>query len=425
MVLEATTDPSSSSDFPSDVPPSDFPSADSDVSPNQLQANYNLDFSTLPRANFISASLFGRNEARLHQAIAGNVSAAAQRMHRMPTQDEFNALSYHTAKGQAIASYGAPIGILAGAYQSYATRERYKFPFVKATEGFNPQAVVLGGRTWLTGDRARVFWHALRFTAYGVCGGWSVGICFGAYAASVLAVGELTDPRLKALQEAIRKDIKADMEGRGLAQGKKVDITGQGDTSAGELWRRHRTSIGANNTPADDASPNAGQQETEFAHSMAVEEKLYGDPTGTGEMVGAGEGQAVDVASAPLPRQTAWRRAARRVRRNPTHSEPDPAGGFHDDNDDNASPTAMDATATTSTNSSGGGSAWDRIRREAGATEPSDRPRRGADPSQPMSPREDTAAADERERAQREFDAQLERERQGGSFGGGGRGREW
>lgn len=425
MVLEATTDPSASSDFTSDVPPSDFPSADSDVSPNQLQATYNLDISTLPRANFISASLLGRNEARLRQLIAGNVSAAAQRMHRMPTQDEFNALSYHTAKGQAIASYGAPTGILAGAYRSYATRESYKFPFMKATEGFNPQVVVLGGRTWLTGDRARVFWHALRFTAYGIGGGWFAGMCLTAYAASVMAVGELTDPRLKALQEAVRREAKAYMEGKDMRQGKKVDNTGQGDTSAGELWKRHRTSIGANNTPGDDASPSAGQQETEFAHSMAVEEKLYGDATGTGEMVGAGGGQARDVASASPTRQTAWSRAVGRARTNPTNPEPDPVDVFPDNYDDKAFPTAMDASSTASADPASGGNAWDRIRREAGATDSSLRSRRGRNSSQPMSPREDTAGADDRERAQREFDTQLERERQGGSFGGGGRGREW
>ncbi|MCJ1248937.1 hypothetical protein MMC30_006158 [Trapelia coarctata] len=422
MVLEATTDPSS--DFTPDIPPSDFPSPDSDGNSNRLEAKYNLDISSLPHANFISASLFGHTEARLRNLIALNISAAAQRLRRMPTPDEFKALAYHTAKAQAIASYGAPLGIFGGAVQCYAVRENYKFPFVKPSEGFNPNTFTLRGRTWLAGERARLFWHGLRFAAYGSFGGWIGGICCAAYASSVMAVGELTDPRLKALQELIKREAKEAMErtraGQGQGQTKKVDVTGQGDKSTGELWRRHRTSIGANDTQADDASPSAGQQEMEFAQSMAVEERLYG--TDNGKRMGrAGAGQTT---SPPPTKQTAWNRAAARAKTNTPDSEPSTAGGFYDNYDD-ASPTAMDAQSATSTNSASGGSAWERIRREAAAKEPSSRSRRARGVQQQTSQGGDGGGIDDRERAQREFDAQLERERQGGSFGGSSRGREW
>ena len=424
MVLETATDPSSSADFASDIPQPDNASPDSDINPNELQATYNLNLSTLPRANFIGATLFGWTEALLRQMIAHKASATAQRLRRMPTQDEFNAIAYHTAKAQAVASYGVPIGVLAGAYRCYETRENYKFPFVKPPESFNPHAVVLGGRTWLTGDRARIFWHALRFTAYGICGGWFVGLCFTAYAASVMTVGELTDPRLKELNDVIREAAKARSEQRGVTQPKQVGITGQGDTSAGELWKRHRTSIGAQDTQTDDASPSAGQQETEFAQSMAVEERLYGNNAGSREMGGASGNQAVDRTPPPPPKQTSRSRAAARAKANDSNSEPSPAGGFYDNYDD-ASPTAMDAPPATSADSTSGGSTWERIRREAAATEPGARSRRRRKPPQPANQRGDSAGADDREQAQREFDAQLERERQGGSFGGGGKGREW
>jgi len=425
MVLEATTDPSSSSDFTSESPPSDF---DSDADPNRVEASYKFDISRLPQANVISRSFLGRNEARLHGLIALNVSAAAQHLHRMPTQDEFNALAYHTAKAQAIASYGGPSGVIGGALQCYYTRENYKFPFVKPSEGFNPNAFTLGGRTWLTGERARYFWHVLRFSAYGACGGWFAGICCAAYAASVMAVGELTDPRLKALQEAIKRETRATLEKRGVGQSqpKKVGVTEQGDTSAGELWKRHRTTVGANDTQVDDASLSAGQQETKFAQSMAVEERLYRKDTGRGEMGGmggAGGSQAAVVTSPPPANQSAWGRAAARAKTNTPDSKPNLAGGFYDSYDD-ASPTAMDTPSTSSTDSASGGSAWERIRREAG-TEPSSRSRRGRGAQQQSSQDGDTGGMDDRERAQTEFDAQLERERQGSSFGGSNRGREW
>ena len=423
MVLQDMTssEPPSdfSSDFSSDIPFDPLPS-DSGLNPQEY--SFSLDLATLPRANFLVAP-FGRGEAGLRRSIAENVSNASKALHRLPTQDEFNAMAYHTAKGQAIICWGLPTGIGTAAYLAWRTRKTYKFPFVKPSEGFNGNEVAFWGRQWLKGPQANIFWHSLRFSAYGIVGGWVAGMFVAGYAASVVAVGELTDPRLKELQGASRKMAKVQLEKR---QGSGVFVNSETGKEVSEeaVTAMRRAMLGGQNV--DSTSGSAGQ-EVDFATSQDREARLYGNRDTDTD--GGTPTDSIPTQRSPKPqRRPAWNRAADTT----SNAEPDPSGGFYDTYD-YASPTApIHAPPRTDHRASTAGSAWERLRRQATASDPSTtstRPRRqvpalqspkdedGDSFSYSSSEEEKQLARDE---AQRGFDAQVERERRGENFGGGG-----
>ena len=427
MVLEDISASGSASDFSSDFSsdvPSDPLSSDSGLNPQEY--SFSLDLTTLPRANFLVAP-FGRGEAGLRRSIAENVSNASKVLHRMPTQDEFNAMAYHTAKGQAIICWGLPTGIGTAAYLAWRTRKTYKFPFVKASEGFNGNEVAFWGRKWLRGAQANVFWHSLRFSAYGIIGGWVAGMFVAGYAASVVAVGELTDPRLKELQGAIRKMAKTQLEKRQGGGVSKDSETGK-EISEEAITALRRAISGGENV--DSMSGSVGQ-DVDFATSQDREARLYGiRDIETNE---ATPTDSIPSQRSPRPQE---RSAGNRSTETPSTTDPNPSPSFYDTYDD-ASPTAPPQTPSRPENRvSTTGSAWERLRRQATASDPSttsSRSRRQIPASQ--TPKDDDGdsfsyySAEEerqlaRDEAQRGFDAQLERERRGENFGGGGE-RRW
>ncbi|MCJ1286371.1 hypothetical protein MMC26_005716 [Xylographa opegraphella] len=405
------------------IPQSDFPSTfDSDVpESHQLQ----IDISHLPKGMPILGPLFGYDDARLIRSINENIKNFMEHIHRPTTQDESEAIAYYTAKGQSILSYGQPTGLAAGAYQAWSTRDSYKFPFVKAREGFDGNTVKLGKMVLAQGPMARVFWHSARLAVYGAVGMWVVGIGVAGYAASVAAVGQLGDPRLKDLVEAVKKERKAQLDRQGMRPSVRGDPTGQGPTNASDLWKNHRGAIGA--PEVDDGSPTAG----EFAEVQDMDANFYANE---GADMGDGQANTVAVRSSPTPirRGPAWNRAAESGNLNA--DDPSPSV-FYGDMDD-ASPGAV-----TGSNVQGRGKAWERLRREAGinpSTTGSSRPGRGRPAPQQAMREDDSNDSDHysfsksddetqrsREQAQREFDAQLERERRGENFDSNSKGRGW
>ena len=429
MVLDETTASNSPSDFSGFS--SDFPS---DPLPpgsglDSLEYSFSLDLTTLPRANALVAP-FGRGEAGLRRSIAENVSNASKVLNRMPTQEEFNAMAYHTAKGQAIICWGLPTGIGTAAYMSWRTRKTYKFPFVKPSEAFNGNEVAFWGRQWLKGPQANIFWHSLRFSAYGIVGGWVAGMFVAGYAASIVAVGELTDPRLKELQDAIRKVAKVQLEKReGGGNWRNSETGKEASGEAATAMKRAMTGGGT----MDSINASAGE-DVDFAASQDREARLYGN--GYTETNGGKPTDSIPTQSSPRSqRSPAWSTAAGTK----SKAEPESSGGFYDTYDD-ASPTApIHAPPRTDNRASIAGSAWERLRRQASASEASEstttstRPRRQIPASQ--SPKNEdgdsfsySSSEEEkqlaRDEAQRDFDAQVERERQGENFGDGGR-RRW
>jgi len=248
----------------------------------------------------------------------------------------------------------------------------------------------------LKGVRAVTAWHAVRFVAYGAFGDWFGQLFFGSYSMTVASVGELSDKRLKPFSDAVRSQAE---KKRGSLQGiPKPGPVGQQQTG---------------NNQQDDASPSGG---------MFMEETM-GNNDG-GNTSGATK-QTRPWPAKPVPSQ---------IPTQETSSQPFDAW-------DDASPTggqgvSADTSQTQPSRSSG--SAWDRLRR--GEKPPPPVPRQQSGPS-PFSNAENETQRERRKgstlddsftfskadeersyakgEAQKEFDARIEREREGGDFSSG------
>lgn len=433
MVLEDST--ATPSDFTSDyTPDSDFdPYSTTNPSDQFIRLN-------LPSPPPIIGPLFGYTQAYCTAYINARIQTSVKLLGRPPTQDEATALAYWSAKMLSYAAWGRPLGLAAGCYQAYRTAATYRFPFVQPkAETFNPNFFSLL-RFQLQGKQAQFMWHGLRTIAYGTFGIWTGGVLIGTYAATVAAVGEQRDPRLRdllrAIRERVREAVPASPPGAPGNQqpGQRRDPTGQGTRSASELWKNHRTAIGANDAPLattpgtyeDDASPSSGDAYDPYDGNGTAEQdrslamnKEY--------MLTDREMRKREARQRPNPRSSLTENTAstfsiEKVERQPRSFD-----------DVDASPTGgegtfMDSAYGSDSDSTATGSAWERIRQEA-VSAPTSRPSRNAvrgsrivrRPKQTPEERLASSATGQesqldKDEAQRAFDERVERERRGGEF---------
>ncbi len=237
MVLDDST--ATNPEFMSDQSPSsdNDPYSSSSTSPGQPIAIHLEDLPLPPR---IIGPIFGYTQARSIEVINDRIMMAARILRRPPTQDEAAALAYYSAKMQATTVWGRPFGLAGGIWRALQTSDTYRFPFVTPNkETFNPNA--FGYFLKLEGKQAQLMWHVLRGSAYGLFGSLVGGLLVGTYAATVAAVGERQDPRLRELIQAIqdvvveaREHTRATRQPRaGGSSGRSI---GQASTDTGELW---------------------------------------------------------------------------------------------------------------------------------------------------------------------------------------------
>jgi hypothetical protein len=417
MVLDNASASNSSDSF-ADSAPSDDADLYSDSQPG---SSYQIDTSRFSKPIPIIGRLLGYNDQFYSIYLNKKIETATPIIGRPLSQEEVNAYAYHLSKQISIFSYGAPAGFAAGLWRAYDSRNTYRFPFYRPNlENFQPDRFP-PGLGFIKGFNAMACWHAARTSAYVIVGIFCSRMIFGSYAATVAAIGELSDPRLKEITAVIQS----------RAQQKKGSLPGmqrrpeaerqlpKGGRPAGTHYDSRESS------PQDDASPTRG---------MFGEENTAGSPESSGgSMSGSTQngGQwPTRVAPLPSPKQT-------------EESNDQPFDAW-----DDASPTGGqgmgDSTASTPQ-----GSAWDRLRR---GEKPNPIPRKpGARPQTNQSPwsrqqnetqkeqRQESTIGDSfafskseeertyaKEEAQKEFDARVERERRGGDFSkGGGDQRRW
>lgn len=395
MVLEDS--PPSPTDFTTDY---SSPTSDSDPYAASLEKpGLAINLDKLPSPAPLFGPIFGYTNQYFATCIHYRVQQTSTLLQRPISTDEASALAYWTAKMLAIASWGHPLGLAAGAWRTYQTRGTFRFPFWKPDPNkFNPEAVKIGTVELLRGAQARAIWHGLRGGAYGIVGSWVGGVIVSGYAATAAAVGEQQDPRLREVMAKLRakgKEIAAAAGGREVGQrgrevGQRGDPTGQGRTPASELWRNHRRAIGG-----DDASPTADG----FEDGTDVDEASLA--SSDGGVLSDQQLKGQEMRQQPRPR---------------TSSRAQPSQPEQTFDDDDAGPTA------------GTASVWERIRKEAGsAPSPNAARRRRAMP--PQQERQEGGEGfagggegEDRAEAQRLFDEQVERERRGGEFAGRGKG---
>nr|POE71832.1 hypothetical protein CFP56_11708 [Quercus suber] len=221
----------------------------------------------------------------LLESIRGNVKVVSKTLQRPTRQEEVDAIAFHTAKGMRLASYGNPIGAVLGVAVATRGHATYRFPFyspMKEGGWFNPDKFPL-----LAGRQARIAWQLTRYGLYSILGSVMGGIFFGSYGLTVSMQGRVTDPRLKEFMDALRK---AQKEGKNIK-----DFMGQGDAAPGarprdnetfemarqragvqEVWKQKQPKT--QSTPQreiDDASPTGGMFSDEYTTASA---KRYEEP---------------------------------------------------------------------------------------------------------------------------------------------------
>lgn len=355
------------------------------------------------------------------------------------TPDETTALAYHSGNGLARATWGAPIGVTFACYRCYATRENYKAPFFGAlkSEGgwFDGERIQIMGRELLRGGSARLAVNMLRFIPHLFVAGFVASVGSTISGAYVSTGGVLQDPRLKDLNAEYRAKVLEEQKNRNV---RRIANTGkepmpQGAKSAGALWKEHKDAMEAG-ARRDEGSSLVGRDGMEYTS----DEGMVG-----GSDFGAANSGVQTVQQEPRQQpvfgSTPWS--------NQTAAESQPIG-FTDHGHD-SSPSAEN---DWSQGNSDGGSAWERVRRGAGTPPLGKKERQGTTGGrgaggaggwqQQRGKREGSGSKDgddfmfssseqersyARDEAQRDFDARVEKERQGGNFNeeGGEGGRRW
>jgi hypothetical protein len=412
MVLENTSPPPDSfsdSPYPSDRDPysSDASPASQpgrSISGNNSNSNTTsgiaippIDMSTLPKPMPILGPLLGHTQASQARRTREFVGIFANMAQRPLTADETAALAQHGAKMRATSSWGDGLGLLAGGVRAYQTAGTFKFPLRKPSGRLDPD--VLGP---LRGGVARVGWHVLRFGAYGLLGNLVVGLLVSNYALAVAMVGIKQDGRLKGMQETIdrnkREMVRRERARRGLpppaGEGQAQDGRRILESNAEGLDERAMAQRGF-----DEASPTGGG-------GSSWDAPYASQGTSTDSMASAQQTRAQ-----PRP---PWARPAPQARTTPQKEQstspfdPDsPTGGFGVFEDEQERPKQMQRGKPSRGPSTGamsggeGGSAWDRVRRQA------------VESGEARAGRETG-----RGEAQKDFDDRIERERRGEDFGG-------
>lgn len=418
MVLDNSSE-SRSDDLSDDQPPSDGDTYSSSPSTDEEgHVVYNIDINKYPRRiRFLSPFDTTPNDKDpvLREAIHNRIQRMAVILKRNPTVDEVDAMAYWTSRQIAISAYSLPIGITAAVWRTYSTRHTFNFPFYKPDlEKLNPTAFPSSRMSWLSGTLAKQAWHCSRLVAYMAAANLLAGFTVGSYAASVAAVGCMSDKRLQTYGEAMKAQVQT-QRGRinNLPNQKVPTANGQHDDNS-PSWK----------SPEDDASPTGGAYQDM-------------DTNYVGDRAGAGQYGRMDG-------RTSMEDNTREARQNPisqTKSSNDGDVAFPMESEprdfdmgfDDASPTGGERVTDTQ---STGGSAWERIRQQA----QTGRSPRSVGPGQktrnPVAaqeqPANESSSADNysfsstdrerqiaRDEAQKEFDARVERERRGGDFSSG------
>ncbi|KAF2162510.1 hypothetical protein M409DRAFT_58265 [Zasmidium cellare ATCC 36951] len=418
MVLEEATSPQepSASTFPSDAPSSDDDPYAGDRSPTILSTRdptyvpinqpgseqIYVNLTNLPKPVFQST-----HPPFMTSAIQDACKAASSVLQRPVRQEEADALAYHMTRGLRIGSYGGPIGTLCAMPIFLRGIPKFRFPGWTPGKKFNPDKFM-----FLSGGRARIMWHTMRFFAYSFAGTMAGQVALGSYALSAGSAGRLMDPRLKDLSQKIRENARNGPGG--LLPGKReVDQTAgprEGETvemarqraRVQEAWRRNRQG-GAVVTggAVDDMSPTGGA----FA----------------GDFVEEGSGSQSDTFVSSDVQAQRQISSAQRQDGGQSQSPSQRPSGNGSRREEASDPFASSSSEPESKPS---GSAWERLRQQAASGQNRPSTSRAQPASRSTSNEGDSftfSNADEdkqlaRAEAQKQFDARIDREREGKDF---------
>ncbi|GKT44192.1 uncharacterized protein ColSpa_04373 [Colletotrichum spaethianum] len=420
------------------------------------------DLTLLQRLTFRSPERYVEHMRRM-------LTASAMSMGRQPTQEEVNVLCHITYKEAQTVAWAIPVSVMLAAALTWSGRGTYRFPlfqpkFVK----FSPDVFPTAKAPYLQGRLANRMWHNTRFVAYFAASSLGVAPFIGSYATSVAVATAQRDERLNQFRKDIKPERLMQISARSMPPA-VLARQRQRTASAISALEKELAKFPTEEEVAQKAGPETAEKEVQglretisFVQSKIAEYRRILDQLD--ELIERKSNGGGDDASAPnqdyealsassstsgytLPTEPN-RAPPISYSRDPPSSEgrsgwgwgqkgsssqqsssSSSNGSLSDDLDiDDASPLAPAAKSQSSTPSSGSGSAWDRLRQ---ASRQPPRASGGAQAQQSESDAYYTYDAvdkeknAEKDKAQAEFDAMIERERRGDAGRGGERNSRW
>ncbi|KZL84994.1 hypothetical protein CI238_04075 [Colletotrichum incanum] len=418
------------------------------------------DLTLLQRLTFRSPERYVDNMRRMLNASAGG-------MGRQPTQEEVNVLCHIAYKEAQTAAWAVPVSVVLAAALTWTGRGTYRFPFFQPKfVKFSPDVFPTAKAPYLQGRLANRMWHNTRFIAYFAASSLAVAPFIGSYATSVAIATAQRDERLNQF----RKDMKPERLVQTSADKMPPAVLvrqRQRTASAISALEKEVAKFPTEEEVAQKAGPENAEKEVQglretvsFVQSKIAEyRRILDHLDGLIEKRSSGGGDDASAQNQDYETLSGSSSAGGYTlptepnRAPPTSYSRDPpssegrsgwgwgqkasssqqsgggGGGASDDLDiDDASPLAPAARPQSSTQASGSGSAWDRLRQA------SRQPPRASGGAQAQQSESDVYytydAVDkeknaEKDKAQAEFDAMLERERRGGTGRGSERNSRW
>ncbi|KEQ89264.1 hypothetical protein M438DRAFT_341056 [Aureobasidium pullulans EXF-150] len=420
MVLEEATNHSEPNSF------GELPTPE-DGNVSQTPTRYHIKLDQLPRP--VNLFMVPVRDDAIVKTILRSCHEAQAVIHRPLRQEEVDAISYHFAKSLRTVSWGPPVGIAGGALAAYRTMGNFRFP------GYTPKPESEGGQFNperfgpVRGQMARYCWHTLRFQLYGAVGFFTGAILFASYATSVNAVETGSDPRMKDYIEALKNRAQRHT-GQMQPQGQRNPIMsqeGRMDQQAQrasqklgmeDAWKRQDVQRKASDY--DDMSPTGGAWMDDYKQETQDTGLLTDDQLNARARTEQSNADRAERAEESRVAAQAQSRVDQSRRNN------------HNSTDDNSMLGASQPAQAPRSS----GSTWDRIRQESATSKGSPRQSPTNTPQVKNEQQEGSTLGDsfsfsssDEERqlakieAQKEFDARVERERQGGDFSeSGGKG---
>jgi len=418
MVLEEATNNREPNSF------GELPTPD-DGNDAQTPTRYHIKLDQLPRP--VNLFMVPVRDDAIVKTILRSCHEAQHVIQRPLRQDEVDAISYHFAKSLRTVSWGPPVGMAGGAIAAYRSMSNYRFP------GYTPKPEADGGNFNperfgpVRGQMARYAWHTLRFQMYGAVGFMTGALLFASYATSVNAVETGSDPRMKDYIEALKERAQrhtGQMQPQGqrnpiMSQEGRLDQQAQRASQRlgmEDAWKRQ--DVQRKVSDYDDMSPTGGAWMDDYKQEAQDTGLLTDDQLNARARKEQSNSDRAERAEESRVAAQAQSRLDQSRRNNNSSDDASPQG----------SPQPAPAARS--------GSTWDRIRQESAGSKGSPRQSPTNTPQIRNEQHEGSTLGDsfsfsstDEERqlakveAQKEFDARVERERQGGDFSeSGGKG---
>ncbi|PSN73130.1 hypothetical protein BS50DRAFT_596807 [Corynespora cassiicola Philippines] len=385
MVLQDLSD--ASSDSFTDNP---YPSENDPYASSSSGSNY--DATDLPQPIPVVGPFLGFSQAAIRFKTESTIKFAERRIGRNLTGEEAHTLAGYLYKLEQTKSYFTAGGAAIGTWRWYNTMAVNRYPLYLPKPGdIDPNKFM-----FVKGPMAQYARHSWRLFLYVFCVG-ELGKLMGQIVAQPLVARDTAnDTRLGQFSNDLRNALSNNQQNRREVHKETPQRRVQGDSQPFPPARRPQ-SPAARTTDDDDMSPTAGNEPWPSSSS----------------------GDWGSTSAAPSQQQPSEKK------------QPSPpwvsARSTRSDDDDDASPTGGLFQEEVQNQSKPGESAWERLRR-GGAPPPAQRPPRNSAPPRKEHAEGSTlgdswtfAESEEdrkraRETAQQEFDARIERERQGKDF---------